>query len=77
MFEFSHFNQILLSLFDVSNIFYDNIWIVYTVWHNLALILVKNVFKTSNKFKKIWLKWLNSNNYRIERLNWIKILKMN
>jgi len=27
MYGFSHFNQILLSLFDVSNVFYDNIWV--------------------------------------------------
>jgi len=25
--EFSPFNQILLSLFEVSNAFYDNIWV--------------------------------------------------
>jgi len=24
--EFSHYNQILLSLFEVPNAFYDNIW---------------------------------------------------
>jgi len=30
---FSHFNQILLSLFDVSNWFHDSIWVVYNVWH--------------------------------------------
>jgi len=27
MHEFSHFNQILISLFDISNTFYDNIWV--------------------------------------------------
>jgi len=27
MYEFSHFNQILLSLFDISKAFYDNIWV--------------------------------------------------
>jgi len=25
MYEFNHFNQILLSLFDISNVFHDNI----------------------------------------------------
>jgi len=25
--EFSHFNQILLSLVNVSNAFYDNFWV--------------------------------------------------
>jgi len=31
MFGFSHFNQILLSLIDVSNVSHDNILVVYTV----------------------------------------------
>jgi len=30
MYGFKYFNQILLSLFNVSNAFYDNIWVVYT-----------------------------------------------
>jgi len=37
--EFSHFNQILLCLFDVSYVFQDCIWVVYTVWHIFALML--------------------------------------
>jgi len=31
MHEFSHFNQILLSLSDVSSAFHDSISIIYTV----------------------------------------------
>jgi len=34
--EFSHFNPILLSLYDVWSSFHDSIWIVYTVWHIFA-----------------------------------------
>ena len=39
--EFSSFNQILLSLSDVSSAFYDSIWIVYTVWYILASMLTQ------------------------------------
>jgi len=41
MHEFSHFNQILLSLFDVSSASHDSIWIVYTVWHIFASMLIQ------------------------------------
>jgi len=50
--EFSHFHQILLNLFDVLKAFYDNIWVVYIVWHIFASMLWI-LFKTSNKLKKI------------------------
>jgi len=60
---FSYFNQILLGLFDVSYIFQDWIWVVYTIWHIFALmlsqILLWNALKISNKFNKIWLRKLN------------------
>jgi len=42
MYEFSFFNNILLSLFDVSNVFH-------------ASMLVKKHFWTSKKLNKIWL----------------------
>jgi len=60
--EFSHFNQILLNLFDVSYAFQDCIWVVYTVWHIFALMLSQILLwnaQTSNKLNKIWLKGLN------------------
>jgi len=59
---FSHFNQILLSLFKISNNFPYNIWVVYhhlTHFHlKLAKKLSWNTFEMSNKIKKIWLKGL-------------------
>jgi len=39
--EFNPFNQILLSLSDVSNIFYDSIWIIYTVWYIFVSVLTQ------------------------------------
>ena len=54
--EFSPFNQILLSLYDVSNTFHDSIWIIYTFWNifasMLTQILSQTVFKMSNKLIK-------------------------
>ena len=80
MYGFNPFNQISISFFDVSNIFYDNIWVVYIVWHifvwMLSQILSWNVFETSNKVNKNWLKWLNQSYLKVEGLNWVKVLKM-
>jgi len=77
--EFSHFKQILLSLFNVSTAFHDSIWYVYTVWHTFVSILAKkkswNAFETSIKLNKIWLKWLNSHNFEVGGLNWTKVSK--
>jgi len=76
---FSLFNQILLSLFDVSYASQDCIWVVYIVWHIFVLmlsqILLWNAFEMSNKHNKIWLKWLNSRVSKDERLNWSKVSK--
>ena len=38
---FSHFNQILLGLFDILYAFHDCIWAVYNIWHIFALMLNK------------------------------------
>jgi len=77
---FSHFNQILLGLFDVSYVFHDCIWVVYTVWHIFALmlsqILLWNVLEMSNKLNKIWLKGLNPHISKDERLNWSEVWKL-
>ena len=58
---------------NVSNTFYNSIWVVYTVWHNFTLMLTKklswNIFEMSNQSNQIWLKWLNSHNYKVRRLN--------
>ena len=76
---FSPFNQILLSLFDVSSAFQDCIWVVYTVWHlfilMLSQILLWNVLEMSNKLNKIWLKWLKSRILKNKWLNWSKVSK--
>ena len=73
---FSHFNQILVGLLYVSYTFQDCIWVVYTVWHIFALmlsqILLSNALEISNKFNKIWLKWLNLCILKDERLNYLK-----
>jgi len=37
--EFSHSNQILLSLFGILNVFHDSILVVYTVWHIFGSVL--------------------------------------
>jgi len=61
--RFSHFNQILLSLFDISSVFHNSIWLnikvkmCQTVW--TTQIQPWNVYETSNKPNKIWLKGLN------------------
>jgi len=77
--QFSSFNQILLSLFDVSYVFQDRIWVICTIWYIFALILSQillwNAFEMSNKLNKIWLKWLNSCISKDEELNWSNILK--
>ena len=77
--EFSHFNQILLGLFDVSYTFQKCIWVVYNVWHIFSLMLSQilswNALEMSNKLNKIWLKWLNLRILKHERLNWSKISK--
>jgi len=39
--EFSSFNQILLSLSDVSSALHDSIWIIYTVWHIFSSMLTQ------------------------------------
>jgi len=50
---FGPFNQILLSLFDVLNAFHDSIEL-FTSFNSFSLqCLLKNAFKTSNKFNKI------------------------
>ena len=70
---FSHFNQILVSLFDVSYTFQDYIWVIYIVWHIFAFMLSQiilwNTFEMSNKLNKIWLKWLNPRISKDEGLN--------
>ena len=38
-------------------------------------MLSGNAFETSNKFNKIWLKWLNLDIPKVGRLNWTKISK--
>jgi len=61
---FSHFNQILLNLFNISFAFYNNIWfniktkMCQIIW--TTQIQSWNAYETSNKSNKIWLKWLNS-----------------
>jgi len=43
--RFNFFNQILLSWFDVSNVFDDSIWTIYIIQYIFILILVimKNI----------------------------------
>jgi len=41
MHEFNSFNQILLSLSDVSSAFQDSIWMDYIVWHIFASMLTQ------------------------------------
>jgi len=41
----------------------------------LSQILLWNVIKISNKFYKIWLKWLNPRILKDEKLNWFKVSK--
>jgi len=69
----------LLGLFNVSYIFQDCIWVVYTVWHIFTLVLSQillwNAFEMSNKPNKIWLKGLNPHILKDEGLNWSKISK--
>jgi len=45
MCEFNPFNQILLSLSDVSSAFHDSIWIIYTVWHIFVSVLTQMLHK--------------------------------
>ena len=70
----------MLSWFDVTHVFQDCIWFVYTVLHNFILIfseiLLWNALRMSNKFDKILLKWLNSRILKYERLNWSKVSKL-
>jgi len=77
--RFSHFNQILLGLFDDSYAFEDCVWVVYTIWHIFALmlsqILLWNALEMSNKLNKIWLKGLNLRISKDEGLNWSKVSK--
>jgi len=40
---FNYFNQILLSLSDVSSAFYVSIWNVYTFWHILFFNINSNI----------------------------------
>ena len=72
--RFSHLNQILLNLFDVSNASHDNIWVVYTVWYIFASMLAKKRFK--NKLNKIWLKGLNTRISKDRRLKSTKVSKI-
>ena len=67
----------MLSLFDVSYVFQDCIWIVYSVWYIFALILILlwNAFEISKKLNKIWLKGLNTRISKDEWVNWSKVLK--
>ena len=55
------------------------VWVDYTFWHIFSLmlseILLWNALEMSNKFNKIWLKWLNSRISKDEELNWFKILR--
>jgi len=71
--RFSHFNQILLGLFDVSYAVENCVWVVYIVWHIFALmlsqILLWNALERLNKLNKIWLKWLNPRILKDEGLN--------
>jgi len=44
MHEFNSFNQILLSLFNVSNVFHDIILVVYIIWYiSASMIIEKHV----------------------------------
>jgi len=76
---FSPFNQILLDLFDVSYTFHDCVSVVYIVWHIFAFMLSQivlwNALEMSNKFNKIWLKWLNPRISKDKGLNWSKVSK--
>jgi len=71
--RFSHFNQILLSLFDILSTFHNSIWLnieakmcqtIYT-----TQLQSWDTYETSNKSNKIWLKWLNPRISKDERLN--------
>ena len=77
--KFSHFNPILLCLFDVSYTFQDCIWVVYIIWHIFVLmlnqILLWNTLEIPNKLKKKLLKWLNSRFSKYKRLYWSKVSK--
>ena len=69
----------MLNLSDVSSVFHDSIWIVYTVWQifvsMLTQILLENAFKMSNKPNKIWHERLNPRIFKYEWLNWYKVSK--
>ena len=73
------FNQILLSLFVVSNAFHDNIWLnieakmCQTVYK--TQILSWNALKMLDILNKIWLKGLNPCISKDEELNWSKVSK--
>jgi len=43
VYEFNHFNQILLDLFDIWYAFQDCIWVVYTIWHIFTWMLSKKL----------------------------------
>ena len=63
----------MLGLFDVSYVFQDCIWVIYSVWYIFALILSQilswNMFEMSNKLNKIWLKGQNPSISKNERVN--------
>jgi len=77
--EFSPFNQILLSLFDISSTFHNSIWLNIKVKMcqrvQTTQIQSWNAFETSNKSNKIWLKLLNPRISKDEGLNWSKVSK--
>jgi len=77
--EFSHSYKILLSLFDILNIFYDNIWVNIEVKMCHGVINSNTIIKCvemSYKLNKIWLKKLNSRIFKVKGLNWSNILKI-
>jgi len=71
--EFNQFYQILLSLFDILNVFYDNILVniktkmCQTV--QTIQILSLNGLAMSDQLNKIWLKGLNLRISKDKRLN--------
>ena len=73
--EFSSFNQILLSLFDISSVFHNSIWLNIKASKNMSNSINNsntifwNVYETSNKPNKILLKKLNLRILKDEWLN--------
>jgi len=66
--------KILLSLFDILNVFYDGFWINIEVKMSQIMLIIQilswNMLKMSDKLNTIWLKRLNSHIFKDEWLNW-------